>query len=287
MSPDAVHIEILLTDPGSRDGRRLTSPFVEVYGEWTLPLFPDRPWVMVNFVASHDGRVSYALPDAMGGGSVAGHCPADTWLMGLSRARADAVMVGDSTLRIEPEHIWTPRFIHPSWSEEFTRLREHDGLRPEPLQVFLSLDGRLPDHAAVYEDPTLEILVVTTTEGRRHLSDSPLASRVEIMVVGDERVDPTVMMAGLRRDHGVSVLLCEGGPRVYGSLLGAGVVDEVLITRSPLVIGASPDHPRPSLVEGVAFEPGTSPRVVPRMIGRSGDHLLVRHDVEWPHRGES
>ncbi len=282
MTPEPVHIDILMADPGNREGRPLPPPFDAVYGEWTLPDPGDRPWVMVNFVVSHDGRVSYGVPGAMGGGAVAGDCPADTWLMGLTRARADAVMVGDSTLRIEPEHVWTPGFIHPSWSDEFARLRREEGLSPGPLQVFLSLDGRLPDEAAVYDRADLSILVVTTAAGARHLAESALATRVEVLALGEGTVDPVEMVTVLRRDHGVSVLACEGGPRVYGSLLGAGVVDEVLITRSPVVIGSDPDHRRPSLLEGVVFDPGSSPRVTPRMIARSGDHLLIRHDVEYP-----
>ena len=56
--------------------------------------------------------------------------------------------------------------------------------------------------------------------------------------------------------YGVATVLCEGGPRAYGSLLAAGCLDDESLTLSPAVIGATPDRPRPSLVEGVAFPLG-------------------------------
>jgi riboflavin biosynthesis pyrimidine reductase len=44
-------------------------------------------------------------------------------------------------------------------------------------------------------------------------------------------------MRSLRRDHGVRSLLCEGGPILFGSLLRAGLVDELFLTISPVLVG--------------------------------------------------
>jgi riboflavin biosynthesis pyrimidine reductase len=62
---------------------------------------------------------------------------------------------------------------------------------------------------------------------------------------------------------------------VYGALLQAGVVDDEFITLSPLVVGASGDRARPSLVEGVAFDPDTPPRSRLLSVRRSGDYLFL------------
>jgi len=45
----------------------------------------------------------------------------------------------------------------------------------------------------------------------------------------------------------VRTVLCEGGPRLNGALLDAGVVDELFLTVSPLLAGG--DEPR-TIVEG-------------------------------------
>ena len=41
----------------------------------------------------------------------------------------------------------------------------------------------------------------------------------------------------LRRDFGVRSLLCEGGPTLFGSLLGEGLVDELFLTLAPKLAG--------------------------------------------------
>src|SRR5579864_168231 len=103
----------VLFDEESRPGRSLPPTVQAMYGDWRLPEPADRPYVYVNFVLSHDGRVSFNLPGALGGGAVSLFNRHDQWLMGLLRARADAVLVGDNTLRLEPEHIWTAAGIFP------------------------------------------------------------------------------------------------------------------------------------------------------------------------------
>ena len=37
----------------------------------------------------------------------------------------------------------------------------------------------------------------------------------------------------LRTERGVRALLCEGGPRLHGELIEAGLVDELFVTRAP------------------------------------------------------
>jgi riboflavin biosynthesis pyrimidine reductase len=77
--------------------------------------------------------------------------------------------------------------------------------------------------------------------------------------------------------RGVRTLVCEGGPRVYGSLLAAGVELDEFLTLSPLVLGDDEIGPkRPSLVEGVRFAPGAAPRSRLLSVRRGGDHLYLR-----------
>ncbi len=104
-------------------------------------------------------------------------------------------------------------------------------------------------------------------------------ANVTVRDFGTERVDPAALLAALRQEYGVRSLLCEGGPRTYGSLLGAGLVDDEFLTLSPLVIGDHPagvGRPRPSLVEGIAFAPGRVPTQRLLNIRRAGNHLFLR-----------
>ena len=149
-----------------------------------------------------------------------------------------------------------------------------------PLHILLSLEGDLPSEAAVFGRPEIPILIATTTRGvaqaRAMLGDR---ANVTVRDFGIESVDPVMLMAVLRREYGICSLLCEGGPRTYGSLLGAGQVDDEFLTLSPIIIGNHPagtGRPRPSLVEGVAFAPGRAPTQRLLAIRRAGDHLFLR-----------
>ena len=246
-------------------------------GDW-WPIDPaDRPYLFVNFVTSRDGRVSFAEPGAGGAGPISGFSAADRWLMGLLRAGCDAVLVGDGTLRAEPEHIWTSAHIYADDAAAFAALRRHWGLAPHPMQIILSLDGMLDPAAAVFGRPDLTVLVATTTDGAVRASDrlAGCAATLHVMPCGDGRVALELLMRRLRHEHGVRALLCESGPRVYGALLAARLVDDEFLTLSPLMAGEADGRPRPSLVEGTAFAPGRTPRAELLALRRAGEYLFL------------
>lgn len=222
----------VLFDEATDDGPGLQPHHQAIFGgDWRLPQTIDRPYTYVNFATSRDGRVSFNVPGHTGGGDVSGFNAHDRWLMALLRARADAVLVGDSTLRIEPEHVWTAEFICPPAAADFAALRRTEGREPVPLQVFLSLTGELPPDAHIFTQSGVRIVVATTSAGSRRVRElPPCAADVDVLVLGDESCDLKLLMNTLCHRYGISTLLCEGGPRVYGSMLAAGVVDDEFLT---------------------------------------------------------
>src|SRR4051794_38522726 len=73
----------------------LPEAFRTLYGgDWHIPPSNGRPYTYSNFAAARDGRVSYNEPGISSGGDVTNFNDHDRWLMGLLRARADAVMTG-------------------------------------------------------------------------------------------------------------------------------------------------------------------------------------------------
>jgi len=239
-------------------------------GDWRLG--PGAPHVYVNFVASRDGRVSFGMAGHDGGGDVSGFDLHDSWLMGLLRARADAVLVGAGTLRAEPEHEWTAAFIAPGAADGLAALRVAEARETAPLQVVVSASGSVPRDAAVVRDPALALVVATTHSGARRARDE-LAGAPGVEVVA---LALPALLAWLARERGVRTLLCEGGARLYGALLALGLVHEEFLTLSPLVLGDAAGGTRPSLVEGVAFAPGTAPRSRLLSVRRAGDLLFLR-----------
>jgi riboflavin biosynthesis pyrimidine reductase len=129
--------------------------------------------------------------------------------------------------------------------------------------------------------PVLETgaLVLTTERGAVELRDRLPASSQIVVLPGSEDVDVRSAVAFLR-ERGNELILSEGGPTLFGSLLAAGVVDELFLTISPLLAGRSQSAARSSLVEGAELLP--SDRLRSRLLGaRShGDHLFLRYGLE-------
>lgn len=274
----AAPFELLFDDSVSR-GPGLPEEFRRVYpAAWSLPAGAARPYVYSNFVISRDGRVSFNEPGRMSGADVSGFDEHDRWLMALLRSRADAILMGDNTLRIEPDHLWTAEFVFPQDAFAFAALRQLENRTPLPLQVFLSLDGDIDlGQAEVFSQPAFHVVVATTTRGVAALrAPRATAARVDVLELGDEAVDVRELLRVLHDDYGVETVLCEGGPRAYGSMLAAGCVDDEFLTLSPLVIGAAPGCPRPSLVEGIAFAATNPPFSRPLSLHRAGDMLFLR-----------
>lgn len=272
----------LLLDEDRATGAGLPSSFKQVYGgDWRIPAPSDeRPYCYANFVVSRDGRVSFDEPGHLGGGDVSLFSQHDRWLMGLLRARCDAILVGDNTLRLELDHIWTAEFIYPVDVDAYAALRVSEGRERAPLHVFLSLSGDVPRDAAIFDREDIPVLVATTSEGRETASRC-LARRANLTVIdlGEQSVDLARLTALLRGERRVRSLLCEGGPRVYGAMVAAGQIDDEFLTLSPIQIGQRlPDagRPRPSLIEGVAFAPGASPVQTLISVRRAGGHLFLR-----------
>ena len=112
-------------------GPGLPASFRAVYGgDWRRPADGPLPYVCMNFCMSRDRRVSFSEPGHLGGGDVSGFDERHRWLMGLLRARAAAVMVGDGMLKAEPDYVLTPAAICPAEAAAFAALREAEGASP-------------------------------------------------------------------------------------------------------------------------------------------------------------
>jgi riboflavin biosynthesis pyrimidine reductase len=78
---------------------------------------------------------------------------------------------------------------------------------------------------------------------------SGLEKRLVVVESGpDGRVDLTALLRSLR-EEGVRALLCEGGPRLHGTLQASGLVDELFLTIAPKLTGGE----APRILEGRAL----------------------------------
>jgi riboflavin biosynthesis pyrimidine reductase len=260
----------------------LPEAFRQLYpGDWHTPTITGRPYVYTNFAQSRDGRISYNEPGASSGGDVTDFNAHDRWLMGLLRVRADAVMSGDATINQETEHLWTAEFMCPYDSAAFAELRAAEGYAPIPILVVVSMDGKVNFDALCFRQPDAHVVLATTSRGAANVHGVECDARIDVHDLGEASVDLARLNQILYSDYGVRNLLCEGGARLFGSMLAAKQVDEEFVTFCPNFIGRSNDKFRPSYTEGVAWMPGKAPYSHPFNLHRAGDFLYMRTKIHY------
>lgn len=242
----------------------------------------ERPYVLVNFIETLDGVISYTQPGEPYQGTVGGKSDIDHMVMGILRTRADAVIFGSGSLREDKGHIHTPAFVSPPQAKAYAAMRAALGKgEAQPLSVVMSASGQIDLDERTFHAPDLRVVVVTTAVGEERLRGEALPAGVEVRAVdGAETVDVLAMLRLLADDYGVRVALNEGGPLVLASFLAVGAVDELFLTLAPQLAGRAAERPRRALVEGAAFSSADAPNTRILSVKQAGEHLFLRYAIE-------
>ena len=176
--------------------------------------------VRVNFVASIDG----AATDHGLSGGLSGQ--ADKRVFDILRRLCDVVLVGAGTVRAEG---YGAMRLDPA-SVQF---RRENGLADQPVFAIVSGTLGLDPQSTVFTKAPVKALVVTVGASSR-VKKEALSRVTDVLVCGEERLDVDVMLDAFAK-RGLRQVLCEGGPTLFGTLLGADRVDELCLTISPLI----------------------------------------------------
>ena len=146
----------------------------------------ERPYTIVNFVASADGHAAYR------GRSRWLSDDADRELFHGLREHVDAILVGTGTLRIE-------RYGRLIRDPERRHRRAASGLAPDPLACIFSRSGDVPTDIPLFDDPASRIVVFSPIG----LDTSGLAAGVEVVRLDPGQLTLTTMMRRLRSTYDV------------------------------------------------------------------------------------
>jgi riboflavin-specific deaminase-like protein len=180
----------------------------------------DRPYTIVNFVASADGRATLA-----GRSSKLGDDGDRAMFHGL-REQVDAVLAGTQTLRTE-------HYGRILGKAERRRRRTERGLSPEPLACIVTRSGQIPTDIPLFAESEARIVVFSPTD----IDVAECAATLDVVRVDSGEPTLTTALRRLHADYGVRSLLCEGGPTLFGALLHENVVDELFLTLAPKLAG--------------------------------------------------
>jgi riboflavin biosynthesis pyrimidine reductase len=250
-------------------------------GELRIPLHPDRPTVVANFVSTLDGVVAFDVDGSSGGGEVSGFFDPDRFVMGLLRAMADVVLVGAGTVRAAPTHEWTARKVHPASAALYAEWRTRMGVPTmQPTTIVATASGALDSSHPGLSAPDVPVIVATTKAGARRVTSAAPAPNVSVEVAGTgDRVTARSLL-DIAGSIGARLVLCEGGPHLFGDLLGAGLLDELFLTIAPQVAGRDDVAARLGFVAGRAFAIGDAPWADLVSVRRAADHLFLRYRLD-------
>ncbi len=178
-----------------------------------------RPFVVLKAATSLDGKIATA-----GGES--------KWITGETareqghrlRDIYDAILVGVNTILSDD----------PSLT---ARLPEGRG--KDPVRIIVDSTARTPTAARVLLQESAAYTIIATTEAAPvERRASLMAAGAEVMVVPGQgpRVD-LVKLVDLLGERQISSVLIEGGGKVNGSALAAGIVDKIAWFIAPKIIG--------------------------------------------------
>jgi 5-amino-6-(5-phosphoribosylamino)uracil reductase len=184
---------------------------------------PDRPYVAVNFVASADGRATFA-----GRSGPLGDRGDREMFHGL-RESVDAIMAGTGTLDTE-------RYGRMVKAPERRERRAARGLTPDAPAVVVTRSGRLPLDIPLFAAPEQRVLVFTAAP----LSVDGVQADVTVTRMDPAELTGTAVLRRLHHEHGIRSLLCEGGPTLFSSLLHERLVDELFLTVAAKLAGGGP-----------------------------------------------
>ncbi|MFJ6656955.1 pyrimidine reductase family protein [Streptomyces sp. NPDC091377] len=179
-------------------------------------------WLRANMVSTLDGAAEHE------GRSQPISCATDMRVFGTLRALADVVIVGAETVRQEQYRPARAR-------TEFAARRRAAGQGPAPavavVSAALDLDFSLP----LFTSPLVPTLVLTGAAAPPDRITAAEGAGARVVIAGDGLgVEPARAVRALA-ELGHRRLLTEGGPRLLGQFVAAGVLDELCLTVSPML----------------------------------------------------
>ena len=217
-----------------------------------------RPWVRLKVAASLDGRT--ALPDG-----------SSQWITGEAaradghrwRARASALLTGIGTV-LEDDPRLDVRLAPTS---------------RQPLRVVVDSRLQTPAAARILDAPGEVLIYTAGHEASREAAWHARGVRLVALPGAQAKVDLGAMLADLA-GRSINELHVEAGHKLNGSLLRAGLVDELLVYLAPKLLGAGREMaafgPLGTLAEALAFEftqldrVGADLRILARSPGSAG-----------------
>ena len=206
--------------------------------------------VILSAAATIDGKIATWAGDS----AISSH--ADKVRLHRLRATVDAILVGTTTMIVD-DPLLNTRYV--------------DG--PDPVRVILDPAGRIPSDSQILATCN-KIPTILVVSGRISAADQNRIESFPVSIIKTEQTDiPVRWLVAKLAEHNIRTLLVEGGGNTNWRFLEADVVDEVVLTVSPHMVGGDT-----SMIRGKGLDRiSESPKMRLKSVTRQGDEVVLHY----------
>jgi riboflavin-specific deaminase-like protein len=188
-------------------------------------------------------------------------------MMDRLRARADAILVGAGTVRVDG----FPLIVR---DKKINKIRNSKNRPSHPVNVILSRTLHIPLRRPIFQHKEVERIIFTTRaakkERRRHFAEC-----CEVIVLPKRNFLTRVL--DILSERGMSTILVEGGGELNYAFFREALVDELYLTVTPRIIGGG-NAPTP--VDGCGFVKAEHVRLELVSSRRIGQEVFLHYRVK-------
>jgi len=213
-----------------------------------------RPFVTLIGAMSLDGKISTRTGDSRISSR------RDLRALHLMRSRYDAVMIGVGTL-LQDNPLLTVRHVKGR----------------SPIRIIVDSSARTPPNSRIFSKGGTPVIVAVTERASEKRVKRLLQSGANVLHVGRDHVNLRTLLARLHR-LGIKRILLEGGGQMNWSMISDGLVDEIMLTVAPIIVGGSRAT---TLVDGEGVAKiEHAIRLIPVSTRRSGKEIVLGYKVK-------
>lgn len=190
--------------------------------------------VIVNAAMTADGKIATAFGDSR----ISSH--EDLRRLHKLRSSVDAIVVGISTVIVDD----------PRLSVRLVKKIKNKGMTKGPARIVIDSTARIPLDSKILKSAHKIKTIVAVSKRAPKIKIHNIEDRgATVVIAGKEGVDLKKVFLFLKKS-GNNRILVEGGGELNWSLFRLGMVDELVVTISPTIVGG---RDATTLVEGEGF----------------------------------
>ncbi|MEM3090106.1 MAG: 2,5-diamino-6-(ribosylamino)-4(3H)-pyrimidinone 5'-phosphate reductase [Candidatus Nitrosotenuis sp.] len=186
-----------------------------------------RPFVIMSAAMSIDGKIATKNGDSKLSSKQ------DLVRLHRMRANVDAILVGRNTVEVDD----------PLLTVRYTKGKN-------PVRIILDSKAQIKPRSKILKTAHIIPTIIAVSKNAPKKNLARLGKYpVEVMVIGDNKVDLRKLLVVLKK-RGIKTVLAEGGGTMNWEMVNRRLVDRLVITVTPYLVGGADAI---TLVEGTGF----------------------------------